>query len=155
MSTKAVRHAVIALLAGINGATGGYSVDLSAVDGASRPVQVLAGKYLRPPATVPFACVWVQQVDEDSSVVLSKREQTGTLMVRAWAAATPKDIGARQDIADDLMDDLRRALRASPTLSGTVIRFTAAATSWEDEQSTDKQTYAQVLLAITAIWRES
>lgn len=155
MSTKDVRNAIIATLAGINGPTGGYTYSLAASE------QVKSGKYERPPAVAPFACVWTAQVEEEHGPTLGDREQQGTFMVRAWVSpANPKAPAARQDAAEDLLDDLRRALRANPRLDGgsgpTCIRHLVSLQPLEDGiiATTNGQSFGIVLAAITVTWKE-
>lgn len=151
MSTKSIRQAIVAQIATINGEAGGYTHSLTGTN------QVKSGKYKRPPAgRGPFVCVWTAQVDENLGPVLTDREQIGTFIVLGWIQDSPKHPDARQDAAEDLMDDIRRALRATPRLDGTVTKFTVSASPFEDEadQGTERASYGVTMLAISATWRE-
>lgn len=155
-STRKVREAIVAQLATANGA-GDYVYNLG---GAG---QVLSGKFDRPPAahpnSHPFACVYCASVEEGEGS-LNDYAETGRFMVLGWAPASMQSPEARQAAAEDLMDDLRRALRANKrlTLSGvpTCLRFTIAAAPFEDEadQTAKRQPWGVVVLAVAVEWRE-
>lgn len=153
MGLKDIRAAIQAAVRGINGEAGGYTHDFSA-----RPQhQVQGGRHDVPPAgTLPFACVFLNLVEEDI-ITQGKREQRGTWILRAWCKGHIRDVDARMDAAEDLLDDLRAALRADPTLGGTVMRFTVAAVPFDKVEGGQAQNrdLGTVYLAITPTWRES
>lgn len=151
-TTKAVRNAIVARLATINGAAGGYTYALDGTD------QVRSGKYSRPPgaASAPFACVWTVGVEESSGPPLPDKSQLGTFMVLAWVRASAKHPSARQDAAEDILDDIRAALRADPRLGGLVIEMRASGAPFEDErdQTPDQATWGVCAVSVAATWRE-
>lgn len=153
MGLKDIRAAIQAAVRGINGAAGGYTHDFSA-----RPThQVQGGRFSTPPqGTLPFASLFLNLVEEDI-LTQGKREQRGTWILRAWCKGHVRDIDARMDAAEDLLDDLRTALRADPTLGGTVQRFTVAAVPFDkaEDGQVQNRDLGKVFLAITATWRES
>lgn len=153
MGLKDIRKAIQATVRGINGSAGGYTHDFSA-----RPQhQVQGGRFNTPPkGTLPFACVFLNLVEEDI-VTQSRREQRGTWILRSWCKGHIRDIDARMDAAEDLLDDIRKALRADPTLGGTAMKFTVAAVPFDkvEDGQTQNRELGTVYLAITVTWRES
>ena len=151
MSTKTVRQAIISCLTTRVVGTGLYVNNLTGTN------SVLGGKYLRPPSVTPFACVWTAQVDEVDGVPLTSNEQNATFMILAFPkVVNPTDPAARQNAAEDMLDDIRRALRADPRLGGTVILHSASGAPWEDEvdQTPKNPALAKCLVSVTAKWRE-
>lgn len=135
-----------------NGTSGAAFVwNLAANEG-----QVKSGKYSRPPASPPFACCWLDRIDESFGPTLDERQQIGSFVVLGFAGNFPKDPAARQRAAEDLLNDIRGALRRSPRLGGTVDHFTASAAAWENAaaQGTEQASYGTAAIAITATWRE-
>lgn len=159
MSTKAVRQAIVSTLAGITAGespAGSTHVYVYTFSGAK---QVRSGKYEAPPmghpASHPFACVWTITVAEEPAT-LSAFGQQGEFGVIAWAPASPQLASARQDASEDLLDDLRAALRANPKLGGAVVKFSAAATTFQDEsdQTSKRTPWGICSIGVSAIWRE-
>ena len=159
MSTKTIRQAIVETLAGI---TAGQSPTGSAyvyVNTLSGTKQVRSGKFERPPmghpASHPFACVWTIAVSEEPAT-LSAFGQEGQFGILAWAPASPQLESARQDASEDLLDDLRAALRANPKLGGTVVKFSAGATTFQDEedQTSKRLPWGICSIGLAATWRE-
>ncbi len=159
MSTKAVRKAIVSTLqtvvAGVtlNGHTCTYTL--------SGPSQVVSGKYERPPASWPashpFACVWTVGVEE-SGAALSAKEQAGQFSVLCWVPASLQSAEARQDAAEDMLDDLRAALRAAPKLGlSYVVRVLAPGTAFADEedQSAKRLPWGICAVGVLVVWREA
>ena len=158
-STKVVRKAIVATLqtvvagAVLNGHTCTHTL--------SGTGQVVSGKYDRPPpawpASHPFCCVWTVQVEE-AGAALSAREQAGQFSVLCWVPASLQSSEARQDAAEDMLDDLRAALRASPRLGlSSVVRVLAPGTTFADEedQTTKRLPWGVCALGVSVAWREA
>ncbi len=150
-TTKLVRKAIIARLQTMNGAAGGYTYTLAAAR------QVMGGRYPTPPGVVPFACVWTMEVGEEDGPPLTNKQQQGTFMVQCWVPGTVKDSEGRQDAAEDMLDDVRSCLRGDRLLGGLLVlpmRISGAPIDGAATQGPDRQSHAQTLLSITAVWRE-
>lgn len=142
-TTRQVREALLARLA--------------TVEGLTVASQVKGGKYEQPPGTVPFACLWTVQIDEEAGPPLTHLQQQGTFMAKVWVKGNTKDPSNRQAAAEDMLDAVRTALRADRLLGGLlVLPVRASGAPFDDAapQSIDKQPYGVVVLAITATWRE-
>lgn len=150
-TTLDVRTALIAQLATLDG-SGTNTYDLSP------PRQVLGGKYDRPPGVVPFACVWLVQVDEEAGPPLTNRQQVATYMIKIWTSANAKDPQNRQDAAERMLHEARTALRADRLLGGRlVLPMSISGAPFDDaeSQSPNKQAaFGITLLAVSATWRE-
>jgi hypothetical protein len=158
MSTKAVRNAIIAVLQGIDGSTtvaDRYTYDFTGTG------QVESGKRKAPPTSrLPYACVYLANLGEsDRGIPTSQLDQRGTFIVTAWMRAQPHHSGSRQDIAEDLLDDITLALRRSPTLGlNSTVTHTRNMVPLEADDRTpgpDTSAYAIVVGTVTVNWREN
>lgn len=150
MGTKAITHAIAALLAGIDG-TGDYTHDLTG------DRQVAVGMYAEPPTTaLPFVCVWLVEVSEEPGPTTRSYTQSGQWAVRAWVRGHAHQHEARMDAAMDLADDIRRALRADPSLDGNVDSHSTSLTAWDEghQKRGTRQPLGLVQAFVAATWRE-
>ncbi len=148
-TTQSVLDAILAAFRGVDGA-GGYTYDLSADQ------QVRGGRYARPPASAPFVCVWLDQIQDSVGPSMGEYSETALFSMRGWVSASPAHPEDRQVRAHALLDDLRRALRADVTLGGLVLTCELALrVLTEDPVSPEKASaYGQVLGILTIQWTE-
>lgn len=149
MSTKAIRAAIVSALTTRVIGSGGYVYDLTGTD------QVKSGRYDRPPGPLPFVAVETLEIAENEGPPLTDLHEVGTWLIKGWVAGSAKHPGHRMDNAEDLLDDIRKALRVDRTLGGLVILSTCSASPFEAEtKSTEQASYGVVVCLFTAQWRE-
>lgn len=144
-----IGNGILAALQSIDG-SGDFTLDLSGQG------QALKGKYKRPPGATPAACFWFERVDEDWGPTQADLSEAGVWAILAWTKPMPKDPATRQDQAEELLENIRTALRADLTLGGNVLFHLASGASWEGEaaQTPDMQSHGICMVVVTATWRE-
>lgn len=152
MSTKAIRKAIVAQLAANIDGTGDYTYNMS----RTGPAQWVSGKFDKPPHNrLPFGCVYTAAIEEKPGRRADKLDQDATFVATAWAQGSPRDEESRQDAAEDLLDDIRRALRADITLGGLVLYLTVSATTMPLEMQEDHADYGVCIVVINVVYREA
>lgn len=168
LRTRAIREAIIATLARING-TGSYTTSLLA--DSSQP-RIWSGVYDTPPAAPktgrPIVAIRCLGVDSEAGPSMREWLHRGTWALDCWTAGDPKKPVDRLETAEDLLEDIREALHSnislvhtSTALSGfstrnLVDRLTVEATPFTEQlahQSRDGQAYGRVLVGISCEWR--
>jgi len=148
MALKSIRAAIVSAVSGVDG-TGDYVHDLAGTG------QVQSGKHERPPGPLPFVAVETLEVVEQEGPPLTDLHQVGTWLVTGWTAGSPKHPGSRMDAAEDLADDIRRALREDRTLGGLVIACTCSISPFAPEtKAVGQASYGVVIGTVSAYWRE-
>lgn len=149
MSTKAVTAALITRLQAINGA-GGYTHDLSGHDRVTQRV------YLSPDR-VPCLSVRSGPCVEVPGPDLTGYTERATFYLWGIAAATSDLASARIDAAADMLDDIKKALRADRSLGGTVLDSTMSVkgNTFSDQDEASAMELSGVMVEVTVEWWET
>ncbi len=170
LHTRAIREAIIATLARVNGSAP-YVNDL--VVTSSQP-RIWTGVYRAPPAAPkplrPIVAIRCLGVDTSTNGAMTEFTHQGTWALDCWTAGDPKKPLDRLETAEDLFEDLQRALHSnlglihsSTGLSGystrnLVDRLEVEATPFTEElaqQGRNRQAYGRLLVGITCFWRSA
>ena len=169
--TRAIREAIIATLARINGA--GVYTNNNLVPAFGQQPRVWTGVYQVPPAAPkqgwPVVAIRCLGIDADNTSAMTQFDHEGSWALDCWTAGDPKKPADRMSTAEDLLDDLKTALRSNIGLIHTstglagysarnlVDRLTVNATPFTESlahQGRNAQQYGRVLVGISCWWRE-
>jgi hypothetical protein len=144
-----VREKLQARLALITGSS--YSISLAATDA------VKIGRYPSPWKAPPCACLFLINDGTTPGPLLTRRERSAKFGLVIWAPATSTDPETREDVLEDVYEDVTRRFRASVdrSLDGVSIDVVPSLEDVVGSESTDTASVLAAACAITVRYQEA